>query len=114
MENHKPPFRISVPGKVYRNEATDATHEAQFVQLEGLFVDKNISLSHLKGTMNLFFKKLIGKDTKTRFRPSFFPFIEPGVEVDATCSNARAQVARCAKEPAGWRWEERVWSIRTF
>jgi len=82
MEKHKPPIRIIVPGKVYRFEATDATHEAQFFQVEGLYVDKNVSLAELKGTITEFFKRFIGKDVKLRFRPSFFPFVEPGIEVD--------------------------------
>lgn len=82
MENTKPPLRIIVPGKVFRNEATDATHEAQFYQLEGLVVDKNISMAHLKGTITHFLQKLFGDDVIIRFRPSFFPFTEPSVEVD--------------------------------
>lgn len=82
LENDKPPIRIIVPGKVYRNEATDATHEAQFYQIEALYVDKNVSLAHLKGTLENMFKKLFGDDVEIRFRPSFFPFTEPSVEVD--------------------------------
>jgi phenylalanyl-tRNA synthetase alpha chain len=82
MQAHKPPFKIIVPGKVYRNEATDATHEAQFYQVEGLYIDKKVSMAELKGTMEYFFKKLFGDDVKLRFRPSFFPFVEPGVEAD--------------------------------
>lgn len=82
METHKPPFAIIVPGKVFRNEATDATHEAQFHQVEGLLVGENISLAHLKGTLLEFFKEFVGPDTDIRLRPSFFPFVEPGVEVD--------------------------------
>lgn len=82
MESHKPPIRIIVPGKVFRNEATDATHEAQFYQLEGLCVDKDISLGHLKGTLEYFFSKFFSGKTEVRFRPSFFPFTEPSVEVD--------------------------------
>lgn len=76
------PCAIIVPGKVFRNEATDATHEAQFYQLEALYVDKNVSLGHLKGTVEHFLKRLYGDDVVIRFRPSFFPFVEPGVEVD--------------------------------
>lgn len=76
------PFKIIVPGKVYRNEATDATHEAQFYQIEGLYVNKNVSMAELKGTLDYFFKKLLGPDAKIRFRSSFFGFVEPGVEVD--------------------------------
>jgi phenylalanyl-tRNA synthetase alpha chain len=82
MESHKPPLRIIVPGKVYRNEATDATHEAQFYQVEGLVIDKKVSLAELKGTLDTFFKAYFGPDVETRFRPSYFPFVEPGVEVD--------------------------------
>ena len=82
METHKPPFRMIIPGKVFRNEATDATHEAQFYQVEGLVVDKHISLAHLKATLEKFFKLYLGPDVEIRFRPSFFPFVEPGVEVD--------------------------------
>jgi len=77
-----PPFRIIVPGKVFRNEATDATHEAQFYQNEGLAVGEGISLAHLKGTLNQFFKEYLGSEAKVRFRPSFFPFTEPSVEID--------------------------------
>lgn len=82
MENHKPPFRTVVVGKVFRNEATDTTHEAQFHQFESLYVDKKVSLAHLKGILEHIFKKLYGDKTEIRFRPSFFPFTEPSVEVD--------------------------------
>lgn len=82
MESHKPPFRIIGPGKVFRNEATDATHEAQFYQLEALYVDKEVSLGQLKGTLEFVFKKLFGDEVIIRFRPSFFPFVEPALEVD--------------------------------
>ncbi len=82
MQSHKPPFRIIVPGKVFRNEATDSTHEAQFHQIEGLLIDKEVSLAELKGTLQFFFKKFFGSDVEIRFRPSFFPFTEPSVEVD--------------------------------
>lgn len=77
-----PPYRIVVPGKVFRNEATDATHEAQFYQCEGLAVGTDISLAHLKGMLEQFSKEFFGPDAKVRFRPSYFPFVEPGVEVD--------------------------------
>jgi phenylalanyl-tRNA synthetase alpha chain len=79
----QPPYRIIVPGKVFRNEATDMTHEAEFFQMEGLVVGKGITLAHLKGTLEQFFAKLFaGASVEVRFRPSFFPFVEPGVEVD--------------------------------
>lgn len=77
-----PPYRIIVPGKVFRNEATDATHEAQFYQCEGLVVGTDISLAHLKGTLEQFFKEFFGAGAKIRFRPSYFPFTEPSVEID--------------------------------
>ncbi|MDO8620533.1 MAG: phenylalanine--tRNA ligase subunit alpha [bacterium] len=77
-----PPYKIVVPGKVFRNEATDATHEAQFFQLEGLYIDKNVSLAHLKGTLEFFLKKFFGPEIEIRFRPSFFAFTEPSAEVD--------------------------------
>ena len=78
----KPPYKIVVPGKVFRNEATDATHEAQFHQLEGLYIDKDVSMAHLKGTLEYFFKKFFGPEVEIRFRPSFFAFTEPSAEVD--------------------------------
>lgn len=82
METHEPPIRMIVPGKVFRNEATDATHEAQFYQLEGMYIDKGVHLGHLKGTLEHFFSRFFSGRTEVRFRPSFFPFVEPGVEVD--------------------------------
>lgn len=79
----QPPYRVIVPGKVFRNEATDMTHEAEFFQMEGLVVGPDITLAHLKGTLEEFFKQLFkGAGVEVRFRPSFFPFVEPGVEVD--------------------------------
>ena len=78
-----PPFRIIVPGRVFRYEATDASHEIQFYQLEGLMVGKKITLANLKGVMETFFQKFFNsKDIEVRLRPSYFPFVEPGVEVD--------------------------------
>ncbi|HWC57494.1 MAG TPA: phenylalanine--tRNA ligase subunit alpha, partial [Candidatus Paceibacterota bacterium] len=81
MESHQPPFAIIAPGKVFRNEATDATHEMQFYQLEGLVVAEGITVAHLKGTLLAFFKEFFGERTEIRLRPSFFPFVEPGFEV---------------------------------
>jgi phenylalanyl-tRNA synthetase alpha chain len=77
-----PPYRIIVPGKVFRNEATDATHEAQFYQCEGLAVGEGITLAHLKGTIEQFSKEYFGESAQVRFRPSYFSFTEPSVEVD--------------------------------
>lgn len=78
----KPPFKIIAPGRVFRNEATDSTHEAQFYQFEGLYVNKDVSLAELKWTLTTFLRKMFGNDIEIRFRPSYFPFVEPGVEVD--------------------------------
>jgi phenylalanyl-tRNA synthetase alpha chain len=82
METHALPIRMICPGKVFRNEATDATHEAQFYQLEGLMIDTDISVGHLKGTLEYFFSRFFGGSVEVRVRPSFFPFVEPGLEVD--------------------------------
>ncbi|MEO5646663.1 MAG: phenylalanine--tRNA ligase subunit alpha [Candidatus Paceibacterota bacterium] len=83
MKENTPPFAIVAPGKVFRNESTDATHEMQFHQIEGLVVGENITVEHLKGTLLSFFKEFFGEETEIRLRPSFFPFVEPGFEVDA-------------------------------
>jgi len=93
MEAHKPPIRVIVPGKVFRNEATDATHEAQFHQLEGLYVDKGVHMGHLKGTIEYFFSKFFQGEVEVRFRPSFFPFVEPGVEVDMMLKGSESKLA---------------------
>lgn len=85
MEGNLPPIKIIAPGKVFRHEATDATHEAQFYQLEGLVVGENVSIANLKWTLEEFFEKLFGKKTGVRLRPSYFPFVEPGVEIDMQC-----------------------------
>ncbi len=82
MQKHKPPFRILAPGKVFRNEATDATHEAEFFQVEGLMVGKNVSMADLKGALQVFVEEFFGKEIETRFRPVYFPFVEPGIELD--------------------------------
>lgn len=81
----EPPFRIIVPGKVFRYEATDARHEAQFFQIEGLMVDHKVSIADMKGSLEYFLQKIFGKDVQVRLRPSFFPFVEPGFEVDMLC-----------------------------
>lgn len=81
-EGKKPPFAIIVPGKVFRNEATDAGHEMQFYQIEGLMIGEDVSVANMKWVLLGFFKKILGKDIEIRVRPSFFPFVEPGFEVD--------------------------------
>ena len=82
METYKPPIRIMYPGKVFRNEATDATHEAAFHQIEWLLVDKKVSVANLKGIIEHFLRAYFEKDMPIRFRPSYFPFTEPSLEVD--------------------------------
>ena len=85
MEKKKPPIRIISPGRVYRSDAVDATHSPLFHQLEGLVVDKGITMGDLKVTLELFAKKMFGEDTRIRFRPHHFPFTEPSAEVDVSC-----------------------------
>lgn len=90
MEAHTPPFQIVVPGKVYRHEATDATHEAMFHQLEGLAVGQGITLAHLKGALLTMARALYGEQARVRLQPSFFPFVEPGVEFLVWWTNPRS------------------------
>ena len=97
----KTPIRVICPGKTYRRDDDDATHSHQFTQIEGLLIDKNISLSDLKGTIDLVAKKLYGIDTKTRFHPSYYPFTEPSVEVDITCCNCHGTGCNVWKQ-TGW------------
>ena len=85
MENKKPPIRILAPGRVFRSDALDATHSPVFHQIEGLVVAKGITMGDLKGTLELFAKRLYGEDTKVRFRPHHFPFTEPSAEMDVQC-----------------------------
>ena len=86
MERYPPPIRIVVPGRVYRHDAFDASHSPVFTQVEGLAVDEGISLVDLKTTLAAFGRSLFGQETRTRFRPGFFPFTEPSVEVDVSCT----------------------------
>ena len=95
------PIRMICPGKTYRRDDDDASHSHQFMQIEGLIVDKNISLSDLKGTMDVIFKRLLGEKTETRFHPSYYPFTEPSVEVDVTCSNCKGKGCGVCKH-SGW------------
>jgi phenylalanyl-tRNA synthetase alpha chain len=85
MQNQPPPIQAIMPGRVYRPDAVDATHSFMFHQVEGLMVDRGITFSDLKGTLSVFCKSMFGEETKTRFRPSFFPFTEPSAEVDISC-----------------------------
>ena len=88
MEKHQPPLRIIVPGRCFRHEATDASHDVQFYQIEGLMVGQNISVVHFKGIVEEFLKKLFGPEVKMRLRPGYFPFTEPSFEVDIMVSFA--------------------------
>ena len=97
----KVPIRMICPGKTYRRDDDDASHSHQFMQIEGLLVDKNISLSDLKGTMDVLFKRLFGKDVETRFRPSYYQFTEPSVEVDITCVSCHGKGCPVCKH-TGW------------
>lgn len=85
MEKTKPPIRIIAPGKVYRSDAVDATHSPVFHQIEGLVVDKGVTMADLKGTLEMFIHRLYGNETKVRFRPHHFPFTEPSAELDISC-----------------------------
>lgn len=101
MEKQKPPIRILSPGRVYRSDAVDATHSPVFHQIEGLVVDKGVTMSDLKGTLELFVKSLYGDDAKVRFRPHHFPFTEPSAEVDVMCFSCHGQGCRLCKGE-GW------------
>lgn len=85
MEKYGAPLRVIVPGRVFRYEATDASHDSTFYQVEGLLIDENISLADLKGVMAEFLSRLFGKEVTVRFRPGYFPFVEPGLELDFSC-----------------------------
>jgi phenylalanyl-tRNA synthetase alpha chain len=85
MEANNPPLRIMAPGRVFRHEAVDASHGAVFHQMEGLYVDKNVTFADLKGTLQIFLQSLFGPSTKTRFRPSYYPFTEPSADVEISC-----------------------------
>lgn len=95
------PIRMICPGKTYRRDDDDATHSHQFMQIEGLLVDKNISLSDLKGTFDVIAKHLFGEDCQTRFRPSYYPFTEPSVEMDISCHSCKGKGCNICKN-TGW------------
>ncbi|NMA80265.1 MAG: phenylalanine--tRNA ligase subunit alpha [Clostridiales bacterium] len=101
MENQKPPIRIIAPGRVYRSDAVDATHSPVFHQIEGLVVDKGITMADLKGTLEILAKRLYGDDVKVRFRPHHFPFTEPSAEMDAMCFSCHGEGCRLCKGE-GW------------
>jgi len=101
MEAHDPPFRVIAPGRVYRRDNFDATHTPMFTQVEGLVVGEAITLGHLKGTLDAFAKGLFGRDIRTRFRPSFFPYTEPSAELDVSCRACGGTGCALCKQ-TGW------------
>lgn len=101
MEKVGAPLRIIVPGRVFRFEATDASHEHTFYQVEGMLIDKEIGIAHLKGVMTTFLSRLFKKEVVVRFRPGYFPFVEPGLEVDFSCLLCDAKGCRVCKN-SGW------------
>ena len=101
MEKTQPPIRMVCPGRVFRADEVDATHSPVFHQIEGLVVDKGITMCDLKGVLEQFAHEIYGPETKVKFRPSFFPFTEPSVEVDVTCSECGGKGCRVCKG-AGW------------
>ncbi len=101
MEKQKPPIRMISPGKVYRSDAVDATHSPIFYQIEGLVIDKGITMADLKGTLDTFSKKMFGDKVQTKFRPHHFPFTEPSAEMDATCFACNGAGCKVCKG-SGW------------
>lgn len=101
MEQQKPPIRVIAPGRVYRSDAVDATHSPLFHQIEGLVVDKGVTMTDLKGTLEMFVKRLYGDDTVVRFRPHHFPFTEPSAELDFQCFSCGGKGCRLCKGE-GW------------
>ena len=101
MENQEPPIKMISPGKVYRSDAVDAPHSPIFYQMEGLVIDKGVTFADLKGTLELFAKKMFGDKVVTKFRPHHFPFTEPSAEMDATCFVCEGKGCRVCKG-SGW------------
>jgi len=101
MMNHPPPVRIIAPGRAYRRDTPDATHSANFHQVEGLYVADKVSMADLKGDLTYFAQSILGKGAQVRFRPHFFPFTEPSVEVDFTCHVCKGKGCRVCKN-SGW------------
>lgn len=101
MQSRPPPVRIIAPGRCYRRDTTDATHSANFHQVEGLYVDRKVSLADLKGDLTYFARQMMGPNVKIRFRPHFFPFTEPSVEYDFSCHVCGGTGCRVCKQ-SGW------------
>ncbi len=101
LEKHNPPLRVVAPGTVYRNEEVTARSHVFFHQVDGFYVDKNVTFSDLLGTMDQFFKRLFKAETEVRYRPSYFPFVEPGVEIDVSCLGCEGSGCHLCKN-SGW------------
>ncbi|HEX7956969.1 MAG TPA: phenylalanine--tRNA ligase subunit alpha [Pyrinomonadaceae bacterium] len=101
MQRRRPPLRVVAPGRVFRRDTPDATHNPMFFQVEGLNVDRGINMGHLKGTLSEFVRRLFGPQTRTRFRPSYFPFTEPSMEADYSCFKCGGAGCRLCKG-SGW------------
>ncbi len=101
MEAHRPPIRIIAPGRAYRRDTTDATHSASFHQIEGLYVDRNVSLANLKADVQYYLSRLMEREVRIRMRPHFFPFTEPSVEIDFSCHVCGGKGCRVCKN-SGW------------
>ena len=101
MQRRRPPLRVVAPGRVFRRDTPDATHNPMFFQVEGLLVDRGINMRHLKGTLSEFVRRLFGPETRTRFRPSYFPFTEPSMEADYSCFKCGGAGCRLCKG-SGW------------
>jgi phenylalanyl-tRNA synthetase alpha chain len=101
MERQRPPIRLAVPGKCYRKEATDATHEWQLTQIEGLAVDEHITLADLKGTLTELMKRMFGPERRVMLRYGYFPFVEPGVELAVDCFVCNGKGCSMCKQ-TGW------------
>jgi phenylalanyl-tRNA synthetase alpha chain len=101
MQRRRPPLRVIAPGRVFRRDTPDATHNPMFFQVEGLLVDRGINVGHLKGTLSEFVRRLFGPATRTRFRPSYFPFTEPSMEADYSCFKCDGRGCRLCKG-SGW------------
>jgi phenylalanyl-tRNA synthetase alpha chain len=101
MQRRRPPLRIIAPGRVFRRDTPDATHNPMFYQVEGLLVDRGITMEHLKGTLSEFVRRMLGPEVRTRFRPSYFPFTEPSMETDYSCFKCGGVGCRMCKG-SGW------------
>lgn len=118
MEKRQPPIRLIIPGRCFRHEATDASHETTFYQLEGFAIDKNIALPYLIGVLEHFVKEIFGKSAKTRVRPGYFPFVEPGVEMDVSLGKGWREVLGAGMIHPGvlknMKIEPKIWSGFAF